>query len=173
MSEEDLERVLLDSPLKVNMAKLLRHTQDYYVTLNCLGMCMRVHSAQFYSIARLAELYSAVTGIEIDQFELKRAAERSYNMVKILNFREGFSRKDDTFPHVWLTPLRAKDKEIPLKSFFGDKVLTAEDLEKVLDDYYEERGWDIETGIPTKAKLIELELGDIVEDLEKNGFLLK
>jgi aldehyde:ferredoxin oxidoreductase len=170
MSEDEINRVVLDSPLKINMAKLLKHTQDYYVTLNCLGMCMRVHSAQFYGIARLAELYSAVTGIEIDQFELKRAAERSYNVVKALNVREGLSREDDRFPKIWLKPLKAGGKEIPLKSFFGDKVLSEEDLEKVLDDYYSERGWDVETGIPTKAKLKELGLEDIIEDLENNGY---
>ena len=54
MTKDDIDRVILDSPLKINMAKLLRHTQEYYVTLNSLGMCMRVHSAQFYGIKRLA-----------------------------------------------------------------------------------------------------------------------
>jgi aldehyde:ferredoxin oxidoreductase len=30
-------------------------------------------------------------------------------------------------------------------------------LEEMLDDYYQQRGWDL-TGIPTKAKLRELSL---------------
>jgi len=29
-----------------------------------------------------------------------------------------------------------------------------------LDDYYQERGWDIERGIPTERKLVELGLDD-------------
>jgi len=35
---------------------------------------------------------------------------------------------------------------------------TAEDLERLLDDYYDERGWDVEKGIPTRKKLVELGL---------------
>jgi hypothetical protein len=31
----------------------------------------------------------------------------------------------------------------------------------MLDDYYDEHGWDINKGIPIKSKLIELELGDL------------
>jgi aldehyde:ferredoxin oxidoreductase len=29
------------------------------------------------------------------------------------------------------------------------------------DDYYKLRGWDIETGIPTREKLVELGLEDV------------
>jgi aldehyde:ferredoxin oxidoreductase len=41
----------------------------------------------------------------------------------------------------------------------------------MLDEYYEERGWDIKTGIPTREKLEELDLGDVAEDLHKQGFI--
>nr|MDO8091002.1 aldehyde ferredoxin oxidoreductase C-terminal domain-containing protein [Candidatus Sigynarchaeota archaeon] len=41
----------------------------------------------------------------------------------------------------------------------------------LLDDYYDERGWDVEKGVPTKEKLIELGLRDVAEDLEKLGIL--
>jgi aldehyde:ferredoxin oxidoreductase len=41
------------------------------------------------------------------------------------------------------------------------KVLTEEDFEKILDEYYDERGWDIKTGIPTPSKLQELGLGGL------------
>ncbi|MBC8246219.1 MAG: hypothetical protein H8E81_01410 [Deltaproteobacteria bacterium] len=41
----------------------------------------------------------------------------------------------------------------------------------MLDAYYAERGWDIETGIPTQEKLTELGMGDIAKDLEGKGFL--
>ena len=36
-----------------------------------------------------------------------------------------------------------------------------EDFEKLLDDYYDERGWDVETGTPTPNKLEELGLGGL------------
>jgi aldehyde:ferredoxin oxidoreductase len=41
----------------------------------------------------------------------------------------------------------------------------------LLRDYYDERGWDLEKGIPTKAKLLELGLDDIAEDLSRMNLL--
>ncbi len=40
-----------------------------------------------------------------------------------------------------------------------------------MNDYYEERGWDVKTGIPTPEKLLELGLGDVVGDLRGLGIL--
>ena len=120
---------------------------------------------------RLASLYSAATGIEMDSGELKRAGERAWNLLKALNAREGFSRKDDKFPPKWLEPLKHGNDEIRMKDFLGTKVLTREDLENMLNDYYDERGWDIETGLPAREKLVELGLEDIAIDLAKQGIL--
>jgi aldehyde:ferredoxin oxidoreductase len=41
----------------------------------------------------------------------------------------------------------------------------------MLDDYYDESGWDNRLGIPTGKRLAELGLEDIAEDLQKQGFL--
>ena len=41
----------------------------------------------------------------------------------------------------------------------------------MLDDYYDERGWDIKRGIPTKGKLVQMGLPDVAADLEKRGML--
>jgi aldehyde:ferredoxin oxidoreductase len=38
-------------------------------------------------------------------------------------------------------------------------------------EYYELRGWDVESGLPTKAKLKELGLGDVATDLGRRGLL--
>ncbi|MEI6127885.1 MAG: aldehyde ferredoxin oxidoreductase C-terminal domain-containing protein [Pseudomonadota bacterium] len=46
-------------------------------------------------------------------------------------------------------------------------VITREMLDYMLDQYYELRGWDKETGIPSSEKLIELGLDDIAQDMEK------
>ncbi|GAJ24319.1 unnamed protein product, partial [marine sediment metagenome] len=39
-------------------------------------------------------------------------------------------------------------------------------LEGMLDNYYEERGWDIQRGMPTKSKLTELGLEQFAEIME-------
>jgi aldehyde:ferredoxin oxidoreductase len=40
-------------------------------------------------------------------------------------------------------------------------VLSKEEIDKLLDEYYELRGWDKETSIPSKKKLAELGLGQL------------
>lgn len=46
-----------------------------------------------------------------------------------------------------------------------------EDFERLKSEYYELRGWNIESGLPTATKLQELGLGDIACDLEARGLL--
>jgi len=41
-----------------------------------------------------------------------------------------------------------------LTDYFGEKHLSKEEVERILDAYYEEKGWDVETGIPTIKKLV-------------------
>ena len=41
----------------------------------------------------------------------------------------------------------------------------------MLDEYYEARGWTKE-GVPTFAKLNELDLGEVIEKLQANGHTL-
>jgi hypothetical protein len=57
-----------------------------------------------------------------------------------------------------------------LCDYFGTP-LTRQDCEKLLDDYYEERGWDVKTGIPREKTLVELGLDDVAQDLRRRGFL--
>ena len=78
------------------------------------------------------------------------AGERIYNLKRLFNVREGISRKDDTIPQRILTkPIiegGAKD-HVP-------------DLKKMIDEYYQVRGWDQE-GIPTKETLNRLGLSQM------------
>jgi aldehyde:ferredoxin oxidoreductase len=46
-------------------------------------------------------------------------------------------------------------------------VITPEMLETMKDEYYQIRGWDRETGIPTPQRLLRLDLPDIAEDMKK------
>jgi aldehyde:ferredoxin oxidoreductase len=54
----------------------------------------------------------------------------------------------------------------PLKAG-GSKgqLISKEDLKMMLDEYYTERGWDLKTGKPSRAKLVELGLGYVADQL--------
>jgi len=45
-----------------------------------------------------------------------------------------------------------------MMDYFRSTTLSREDVERLVEDYYDERGWDRETGIPTPEKLKELGL---------------
>ena len=86
-----------------------------------------------------------------------KAAERSWNVLKAANVREGFDRKDDMFPEQLL--------KSRILYFYGNVKLMRELVDKLLDDYYDERGWDIKKGIPLREKLMELGLESVASEI--------
>ena len=44
-------------------------------------------------------------------------------------------------------------------------VIDKETIEMMKDAYYQYRGWDLATGIPTREKLVELGLEGMIEEL--------
>ncbi|MFH1651248.1 MAG: aldehyde ferredoxin oxidoreductase family protein [Chloroflexota bacterium] len=106
----------------------------------------------------LSRMLAAATGWDITPEEVMQAGERSFNMLKAYSVRQGFRRKDDMWPERFFTePL----PEGPDKG----AVLSRDTINRVLDEYYDLRGWDRETGVPTFRKLKELGLKDIGADL--------
>jgi len=109
----------------------------------------------------LDKLLTAATGFDFNFPVLVKAGERIFNLERAFNIREGFTRKDDRLPERLLVePL----KEGPSKGYLVN-------LEPMLEDYYKIRGWNKETGVPTEAKLEELNLKDVADELKKFGKL--
>lgn len=156
---EALDRIF-GVPEGYNAARLTRYAEDFYIVLTSLGICH--YRTDFYSWGNLAELYSSATGIQTTGKELRECGERLWNLWKAINVREGFNRKDDRFPDKWLEPLRTDEvRELQLTGC-GGEVITIDILNKMLNDYYDERGWKIRTGVPPKNKLVDLGLESIV-----------
>jgi len=162
-SEEVVNRVFSPVPYygRFNAARMTRHIEDRGAIIQALGLCDNLSAAGFFPMSRLAECYSAVTGIEISPQDLKQAGERIHNFFKVLNMREGFSRNDDTMP-AWFKPIDTPDGKAAMKDYYGERTLSEDDVNKLLDDYYDERGWDNERGVPTKEKLAELGLQEFI-----------
>ena len=102
-----------------------------------------------------ARMLQSLTGFAIDEFELFKAADRSWVMKRCFNTREGFRRKDDVIPN----RLRRELADGPAK---GQAVT---DVDGMIDEYFEACGWDQETGIPKVETLQDLGLFDVAEDL--------
>lgn len=106
----------------------------------------------------VVDILNVVTGMEMTLEDGEKTAERIWNVIRAFAAREGSRRADDSLPKRFLT------EPIPDGPSKG-MVMPAETLEKMKDEYYELRGWDKETGVPTCERLLELDLPDISEDM--------
>jgi len=99
--------------------------------------------------ATLCEALEAVTGMTITPKEMMVIGARVFNLCRMFNVREGFSRADDTLP--------ARLAESLPRGATKGSTITREDLDRMLDEYYAARGWS-RGGIPTPERLAELGL---------------
>jgi aldehyde:ferredoxin oxidoreductase len=170
LTDEEIHRVFTEDSF--DTGRLEKYGGEAETTYNAIGICDTLVHWQYdptRDIPWLSEAYSAATGLDITPRELLRAGERTFNLERLFNVREGFTREDDRIPPIYLqnieTPLPAREGERYLTDWFGRRI-TREDLEGMLNTYYEERGWDLKTGIPTKDKLTELGLEEQAEMLK-------
>ena len=156
--EVQRRRLILDHPLQLNVGRLSRYSEEWYAVFSSLGVCNRAMNNRFYSIDVFVELFASATGIAADKADLTRNAERAWNLYRLINTREGFSRKDDSVPEGWFEPLETREGKKEIFDYFRNKVMQPADVEAFLDEYYDERGWDKATGAPTAEKLEQLNL---------------
>jgi aldehyde:ferredoxin oxidoreductase len=119
--------------------------QNYAELFNSLKVCqiaMRV-----YDVPILLQFTNYVTDWGMDAAEFLMAGERSLNVKRLLNISCGLTRADDTLPH------RLEHEPFPTGGAAGK----LPDLPKMLDEYYEFRGWGSD-GVPGESKLKELGL---------------
>lgn len=130
--------------------RIVKTLQDGLIMPDVLGVCKFFMYAGV-TLEQYAKLLSSFTGWNLKGKDLVRIGERTNNLQRLFNTREGFSRKDDSIPD------RAKQR--PLFGAYQDEDrCIIKDYEGMLDEYYEARGWNTETGIPTKEKLLELKI---------------
>jgi aldehyde:ferredoxin oxidoreductase len=134
--------------------KLVKDLEDTYSLIDSMIVCKNSRGTFYKELPELAKLYTLVTGIDMTPEELRKAAERINTVARIINIREGLSRKDDTLP--WKVMNAPIPDDGPAK---GAKV-TQDELDLMLDDYYESRGWTLE-GVPKTEKLKELSMAEM------------
>jgi len=130
--------------------KSVKILQDGLIMPDILSTC-KFFMYGGLNIDNYADMLSALTGWEIDGWELLKVGERVTNLQRLFNMREGFGRNDDLIPE--------RVRKIPSFGIYKDEQRCAiKDYEGMLNEYYEARGWDLITGKPSKDKLRELGL---------------
>jgi len=138
---------------------MVRDMEDTYAVIDSLIICKFSRGTYYKGLVEMAKLYNLVTGIDMTAEELKQSGERINTVARVINIREGLGRKDDTLP--W----KVMNMPIPDEGPVKGAVVTQKELDLLLDDYYESRGWTLE-GVPTLAKLKELGMDDLVSVVE-------
>jgi aldehyde:ferredoxin oxidoreductase len=117
-----------------------------------------------------SRLLSAVTGLDMDVGKMTKAGERIWNLRRaIMLKRENRTRKNDTLNEPYFKKA--------IKCLAGTATglvngpIDKAKFEALKDRYYELRGWDVNTGWPTRAKLEELGLKDVADELASIGKL--
>ena len=94
---------------------------------------------------------NAATGWNLSIEDALKIGERATNMARIFNTREGFSRKDDVLPERLFQGLE--------NGALQGLAMPREEFEQALTILYDLKGWDTETGYPTRERLDALSLG--------------
>ncbi len=146
--------------------KVVKFYEERSALADCLDVCKNtVVNMEIISFAEAAVLLNALTDLEFTEEKIRQATERVVNLERAYLVREGIRREDDNLPQRFLNE--------PLPEECGPSTGSIVELEPMLDEYYQTRGWDLKTGIPSRDKLMSLGLEKIVNDLEKRKINLK
>jgi aldehyde:ferredoxin oxidoreductase len=159
--------------------------QDYGYMKESLVICdlawpiypvkLKTNDSGFSTIE--SKILSAITGRNIDEDTFGLIGERIFNLQRAIMIRQGTGGKEgDTIMDFYheeplgsmfknpecIAPGKEKE-QISRKGYILDR----SDFEKLRDEYYLLRGWDVETGFQTITKLKELDMEDIALGLDK------
>jgi len=135
-------------------AEATKFHQDFHAVFTSMGHCVfTIGGVIPFTI--VTQAFNAVTGRDVNHWDLLKHGERIWNMKRAFNIKMGITEKDDTLPDRLLkeplTEGAAAGKTPPLK--------------EMIKEYYSIRSW--KEGKPTREKLTELGMQDIAEDLWK------
>ncbi len=132
--------------------ELMRWHENWHCVVDSLGLCKLEGIALKPLLPKhFQRMLAAATGWNINLEELERIGERIWNLERLFNVREGMSRADD------MPPRRLLNEPVSTGPAQGER-LNRERYEQMLTEYYLLRGWEPETGIPTREKKHELGL---------------
>ena len=121
-------------------AKPIRNSQDNIAVVDSTGLCIFPMSAG-WKFDDYRELLNAACGRDWNKDDLRRIGERIWNLERHFNELAGFSGADDALPKRLL--------ETPAPS--GTAKGRVCELDRMLKEYYELRGWNQDGSIPEEV----------------------
>ena len=127
--------------------------EQLYMAVDSLGIC-KYHTtflgATLPNYEEWSKLIYYNTGLEMSPLDIWTAADRTNNLERLFNLREGLTRKDD-----WLVD-RYFDEPTTLGiPLVRGRTIDRVKFKKMIDEFYQHRGWD-ENGVPKPETLKRL-----------------
>ncbi|MBA7661461.1 hypothetical protein ES703_69478 [subsurface metagenome] len=136
--------------------KLISFFEDWNAVIDALEPCKNImQNMEILKFDLASKVIEATTGMRMTPAEVRLVGARIVNIERAFNVREGMRRRDDSLPR--------RFREEPLTE--GASSGTVFDQEPMLDEYYTERGWDLETGVPRRETLEGLGLSNAASEL--------
>ncbi len=130
-------------------ALMTKWFEDLFAGVNAVGLCIFPADKLALGPTYYGNLLSSFLEKEVTPEEFMEVGERICNVQRLYLAREGVTRKDDTWPD------RFFEEELPEGPARG-AVVSRETISRVLDEYYDARGWDKKMGWPTVETLSRL-----------------
>jgi len=134
-----------------NKGAMVARYQNLRDLFNSLPLCTY---SPIISPGHIAGLLNAVTGWDFNAASIIMTGERSFNLKRVINIKLGITRKDDKLPKIATAPLSE-----------GTSQGKEPDMETLMRGHYKERRWNVATGKPTKKKLQQLGLSEVIKDI--------
>ncbi|MCB8942428.1 MAG: aldehyde ferredoxin oxidoreductase family protein [Ardenticatenaceae bacterium] len=160
-----LAQIGLDKPqptkaLNAEKVEFALKTQYNYSAMDTISICQFVYGPgwQLSGPNDMAELMTAATGWDVSVAEIQEIGRRRLNLMRAYNAREGLQRDNDTLP-----------KKLYKKALAGGRsdgiVMDEAEIEAGMDMYFEQAGWDVASGVPTRAALEDAGLAWVADDM--------
>jgi aldehyde:ferredoxin oxidoreductase len=127
---------MIDPEQIAGKAEMLAEWEDRLTIFDSLVLCRFYRD--LYQWEQLSTMIKAITGLTLDNDAMRRIARSIADGTRRFNIREGLTSEEDKLPGRFYT------EALPETS----KVITEEQMDQLLLDYYRARGWD-DKGIPS------------------------
>lgn len=130
---------MVDRDQTEGKARVFAEWEDRLTVFDTLVLCRFYRD--LYQWEQLSEMIRGTTGLDLDVAGMRAIAAAVSDDVRRFNLREGLSVLDDQLP------IRFHREPLPETQ----KVITQEQMDEMLQDYYQARGWN-ERGEPAAAR---------------------
>jgi aldehyde:ferredoxin oxidoreductase len=128
---------------------------NLYQVMNASGCCMIVYGDGLAHVDQFIESIGVITGWDVTREEILKTGERIDNIRQAFNVREGVK-----------LPFEFPDRMmgVPPKKV-GPRAGITLNKDEVFNEYLTAMGWDLNSGKPSKKKLLELGMDDVAKAL--------